>query len=83
MRGMKIRQEQLDGAQAENKELRNKLFDCSKVRGKYPQIFIKNEKGELQYIGMDDEFDYLCDAEKILEVMKSCILMNPDEAIVC
>jgi len=73
MVGLKIRLEQLDGAQAENKALRNKLFNCSNVRGKYPQIFIKNEKGELSYIGMDDQFQYLCDAEKITEVMKACM----------
>ena len=53
----KVRFEQLDGSQPENKDLRNKLFNTSNVRGKYPQIFIKNEKNELKYIGMDDEID--------------------------
>ena len=52
-----LRLEQLDGAQPENKELRNKLFNVSNVRGKYPQVFIQNEKGELEYVGMDDDID--------------------------
>merc|ERR1719195_2041760 len=69
----KIRLEQLDGAQAENKDLRNKLFNCSNVRGKYPQLFIQNEKGELNYIGMDDQFDFLIDSEKVTEVFAACI----------
>lgn len=34
-----VRFEQLDGAQDENKILRNKFFDISGIR-KYPQIFI-------------------------------------------
>ena len=51
----KARFEQLDGSQPENKELRNKLFNCSTVRGKYPQVFIVNADDELKYIGMDDE----------------------------
>ena len=57
LKAFKIRFEQLDGSQPENKEARNKLFNCSNVRGKYPQIFIVNEKDELKYIGMDDEID--------------------------
>merc|ERR1712228_102082 len=73
MLGMKIRLEQLDGAQQENKELRNKLFNVSNVRGKYPQIFIQNEKEELTYIGMDDEFTHIVDDETIGKVMESCI----------
>merc|ERR1719412_3421576 len=52
---LQFRLEQLDGAQGENKDLRNKLFNCSNVRGKYPQVFLKNEKGELKYIGNDEE----------------------------
>merc|ERR1712154_318526 len=63
----KIRCEQLDGAQGENKVLRNKLFNCSNVRGKYPQIFIKNEKGELKYIGNDEEVQYMVDAETFVK----------------
>ena len=59
----KCRVEQLDGANADNKELRNKLFNCSKVRGKYPQIFIENGKGELTYIGMDDKIQEELDSE--------------------
>mmetsp|Transcript_59926 Transcript_59926/g.95223 ORF Transcript_59926/g.95223 Transcript_59926/m.95223 type:complete len:122 (-) Transcript_59926:50-415(-) len=70
---LKIRCEQLDGAQPENKDLRNKLFNCSNVRGKYPQVFIVNKKDELKYIGMDDEIDYLIDSEKFQEVMKECM----------
>eukprot|EP00483_Globobulimina_turgida_P002208 UN02210 len=68
----KIRFEQLYGSQQENKDLRNQLFNCSTVRGKYPQIFIINTKDELKYIGMDDEVDYLVDSDKFAETMESC-----------
>mmetsp|Transcript_23399 Transcript_23399/g.37221 ORF Transcript_23399/g.37221 Transcript_23399/m.37221 type:complete len:124 (-) Transcript_23399:146-517(-) len=73
LKAHKVRMEQLDGSQPENKDARNKLFNKSNVRGKYPQIFIVDEKDELQYIGMDDEIDFLIDSEKFDEVMKSCI----------
>ena len=54
---MKVRFEQLDGAQPELKEKRNELFNISNVRGKYPQIFITDDKGKATtYVGMDDIF---------------------------
>eukprot|EP01084_Bolivina_argentea_P139265 245009_1 len=58
-----LRLEQLDGAQGENKDLRNKLFNASEVRGKYPQIFLIDENDKITYIGMDDQIDYLVDSE--------------------
>merc|ERR1719273_336945 len=64
MVALKFRLEQLDGAQGENKDLRNKLFNCSNVRGKYPQMFIVDGDDKLQYIGMDDAVQYLLDSEK-------------------
>merc|ERR1711971_497714 len=64
--------EQLDGAQGENKELRNKLFNCSTVRGKYPQIFIVNENDELQYIGNDEDVQYQVDAETFGKTFAAC-----------
>merc|ERR1712130_1038688 len=73
MIAFKVRFEQLDGAQGENKELRNKLFNVSNVRGKYPQIFIQNEKEELEYIGMDDAFQQIVDSEAVAKVFASCI----------
>mmetsp|Transcript_25101 Transcript_25101/g.40744 ORF Transcript_25101/g.40744 Transcript_25101/m.40744 type:complete len:125 (+) Transcript_25101:60-434(+) len=73
LKAHKVRIEQLDGSQPENKDARSKLFNCSDVRGKYPQIFIVNEKDELKYIGMDDEIDFLIDSEKFDELFASCI----------
>ena len=51
----KIRFEALDGSQPENKDNRNKFFNISNVRGKYPQIFIYTKDDDIKYIGMDEE----------------------------
>lgn len=51
----KIRFEALDGSQAENKDNRNKFFNISNVRGKYPQVFIYTKDDDIKYIGMDEE----------------------------
>jgi len=66
------RLEQLDGAQGENKELRNKLFNVSNVRGKYPQIFIVNDKDELTYIGNDEAIQAELDSETFAKTFASC-----------
>eukprot|EP01084_Bolivina_argentea_P296622 510888_1 len=73
LKQLKVRYEQLDGAQQENKDLRNKLFNVSNVRGKYPQVFVVDEKDNLKYVGMDDEIDYLIDSDTFKDVMKTCI----------
>mmetsp|Transcript_19168 Transcript_19168/g.23641 ORF Transcript_19168/g.23641 Transcript_19168/m.23641 type:complete len:127 (+) Transcript_19168:49-429(+) len=59
----KVRFENIDGAQLDNKVHRNKFFNISKVRGKYPQIFLCDENKKWEYIGMDEEFQYLLDDE--------------------
>ena len=51
----KIRFEALDGSQAENKDNRNKFFNISNKRGKYPQIFIYKKDDDITFIGMDEE----------------------------
>merc|ERR1719414_1291932 len=65
MVALKFRLEQLDGAQAENKDLRNKLFNCSNVRGKYPQVFIVDGDDKLKYVGNDEDIQYLADSETL------------------
>ena len=51
----KVRFEALDGSQADNKDNRNKFFNISKVRGKYPQVFIYKKDDDITYIGNDEE----------------------------
>ena len=58
----KVRFDQCDGAQADNKKFRDKFFNISKVKGKYPQVFIK--KGHnIKYVGTYDDIQDLLDAE--------------------
>lgn len=44
----------VDGASPDQKDFRSKLFDVSKVRGKYPQCFIETG-GEFEFIGLWDQ----------------------------
>jgi outer membrane translocation and assembly module TamA len=44
----------IDGASAENKDLRSKLFDVSQHRGKYPQCFVQTGEN-YQFIGLWDQ----------------------------
>ena len=53
----RIRLEQIDGALSKNKELRNNLFSISRKKGKYPQIFIKDDKNQIKFIGMDTDIN--------------------------
>ena len=52
LEGKKLIFESIDGALEENKEKRNELFGISDKRGKYPQVFIKGEDGNIQFIGL-------------------------------
>merc|ERR1712129_688016 len=66
------RLEQLDGAQGENKDLRNKLFNCSNVRGKYPQIFIVDAEDKLTYIGNDEAIQFQCERQIPADLHRRC-----------
>ena len=52
-----IRLEQLNGAKAENATLRNQLFNISRKKGKYPQVFIKDEKEQIRFIGLHSDIN--------------------------
>merc|ERR1712062_726505 len=72
LKAHKVRFEQLDGAQGENKNLRNKLFNCSNVRGKYPQVFIVDAEDKLTYMGNDEDIQGMVDSETMEEAFKTC-----------
>ena len=44
----------IDGSLPENKDLRDKLFDVSGQRGKYPQCFIETSDNAYTFIGTWD-----------------------------
>lgn len=52
--------EKIDGALPESKEMRDKLFAVSSMRGKYPQLFIE-DNGTLSFVGMWEEVESLVD----------------------
>lgn len=44
----------IDGASAENKDIRSKLFEVSQQRGKYPQCFVQTGD-QYEFIGLWDQ----------------------------
>ena len=51
MKAFHIDHKTIDGADQVNKELRNELFDISKLKGKYPQVFLTNKTDSTVYVG--------------------------------
>jgi len=49
------------------------FFKISKQVGKYPQVFIINGKNK-EYIGMDEEIQYLVDSETFDEKFKDTLM---------
>ena len=64
LKGKRLVYEKVDGALPENKELRDKLFHSSSLRGKYPQCFICTGD-ELRFIGMWEDIESLLDSDSI------------------
>ena len=57
---------ELDGAQAENKERRNELFGLSGIRGQYPQVFIiDNDTNHTEFVGDAEKIDSLLDCDDL------------------
>lgn len=64
LEGRKMVFEKVDGSLAEHKELRDKLFAASGIRGKYPQCFISNGS-TYQFVGQWDEIESLLDCDQL------------------
>ena len=62
--GNKIKFEKIDGSLTENKEVRDKLFAVSNLRGKYPQCFLETD-GAFRFLGLWDEIEALIDSDTI------------------
>lgn len=62
--GNKINFLKVDGALPENKEMRDKLFGVSNLRGKYPQCFLEKD-GNITFIGLWDECESLIDCNAL------------------
>ena len=62
--GNKINFLKVDGALPENKEMRDKLFGTSNLRGKYPQLFLEKD-GALTFIGLWEECESLIDCNTL------------------
>jgi hypothetical protein len=64
--------ETIDGALEHNKDMRNKLFSISNVRGKYPQVFIKGENGDkIEFIGLWDKIEVTSAIKNALPVISN------------
>eukprot|EP01036_Dinobryon_divergens_P001998 gene1998-2628_t len=64
LNGHKIAYTSVDGSFPENKDERDKLFNISKVRGRYPQCFL-NLNDEIRFVGFWDEIEGLIDADTL------------------
>lgn len=56
---IKIDYDDIDGAMPEHKDLRNRLWDVSKKRGVYPQVFVEDGEGKITYIGDYEVIEHL------------------------
>jgi hypothetical protein len=84
--GKKYVFERIDGALAENKEIRDTLFGISGHRGKYPQCFVADGNGGYRFIGLWEEIEQLvdCDAlpQEVLEANPSIPTLTKSLAVV-
>jgi hypothetical protein len=63
--GKKYAFERIDGALAENKEVRDTLFGISGHRGKYPQCFVADENDGYRFIGLWEDIEQLIDCDAL------------------
>merc|ERR1712130_486878 len=68
-----VRLEQLDGAKSENMNLKNQLLKISCKKGKYPQIFIKDENNQIRFIGLDSDINFLIQSGNFDKVFSLCM----------
>lgn len=62
----------VDGSMPEEKERRDQLFAVSSMRGKYPQVFIEKDGGELIFVGQWEKIQELLECDDIpAEVLAS------------
>ena len=64
IKGNKIQFDKFDGSLPENKEIRDKLFGVSGLRGKYPQCFLESD-GAYRFIGLWDQIEELIESDTI------------------
>lgn len=57
--------EKVDGVLEENKQLRDKLFEISKQKGKYPQIFVKKDSDNYEFVGLFDDLESISESSTI------------------
>eukprot|EP01038_Epipyxis_sp_PR26KG_P012135 gene12135-16246_t len=55
----------VDGADPSVKELRDKLFAVSTIRGKYPQCFIEESDGNFKFVGLWEDIESLLDCDQL------------------
>ena len=63
MESKKVNFFEVDGSDAEQKELRSTLFNLSGLRGKYPQVFLQDAGGQYSFVADWDEFEGLLDSD--------------------
>ncbi|KAG7341508.1 hypothetical protein IV203_023460 [Nitzschia inconspicua] len=72
LRGLQVgpdKMELIDGADPRNKERRNQLFEISGIRAQYPQFFLVDRKGKMEFLGDWDSFEMMHDSGHLGESM--------------
>lgn len=57
--------EKIDGVIEDNRSLRDALFEISKQRGKYPQVFITKGTDNYEFIGLFDDLESISESSTI------------------
>jgi len=79
---IKVDYDDIDGAEPEYKELREKLWGVSQKRGVYPQVFIEDGAGKIKYIGDYEVIQHLNEYKGkgvlLLETFRNYIKIGED-----
>ena len=73
MNNHRIPFEEVEGANPDQKEMRNQLFDIAMKQGgsrDYPAVFVKRGDGAIEFIGHWDHVQDLLDADSIDEAIR-------------
>jgi hypothetical protein len=73
--GLNLPYDKIDGAEAENKDKRNELFQISGLRGQYPQFFVI-ENDTTTFFGDWDTFQYTHENGQLQNVLSASETMN-------
>jgi len=73
----RLRYDELDGNEAKNRVKRNKLFEISKRRGQYPQVFMRDSAGVFTFVGGFGEIEHMVEVSGLVKEQPDLIQRRP------